>query len=84
MTTTTTPPEPEALAPERKHKRSAPIRADGPRLGYRPAEVARLIGIGTTRTRELIRTGKIKSVRIGRSIVVTEESIRAFLASQEA
>jgi hypothetical protein len=50
------------------------------KLGYRPHEVAKAIGIGLTRTRQIIASGAIASVRIGKCIIVTEDAIRAFLA----
>lgn len=51
------------------------------RLAYRPREVAKIIGIGITRTRELIADGRIASIRIGKCVLVTEDAIRAFLAT---
>jgi excisionase family DNA binding protein len=51
------------------------------RLAYRPREVAKIIGIGITRTRDLIAEGRIASVRIGKCVLVTEDAIRAFLAA---
>jgi excisionase family DNA binding protein len=51
------------------------------RLAYRPREVAKIIGIGITRTRDLIADGRIASVRIGKCVLVTEDAIRAFLAA---
>jgi len=50
------------------------------KLGYRPAEVAKALGIGITRTRQYIAQGRIQSVRIGKCILVTEEAMRAFLS----
>jgi excisionase family DNA binding protein len=51
------------------------------RLAYRPREVAKIIGIGLTRTRDLIAQGRIASIRIGKCVLVTEDAIRAFLAA---
>jgi len=51
------------------------------RLAYRPREVAGIIGIGLTRTRDLIAQGRIASIRIGKCVLVTEDAIRAFLAA---
>lgn len=51
------------------------------RLAYRPREVAKIIGIGLTRTRDLIADGRIASIRIGKCVLVTEDAIRAFLAA---
>jgi len=50
------------------------------KLAYRPGEVAKALGIGITRTRQYISDGRIKSVRIGKCVLVTEEAIRAFLS----
>jgi excisionase family DNA binding protein len=50
------------------------------KLAYRPAEVARILGIGLTRTRQYIAEGRIKSARVGKCVLVTEEAMRAFLA----
>jgi len=54
------------------------------KIGYRPHEVAKAIGIGITRTRQYIASGAIASVRIGKCVVVTEDAIRAFLAGNAA
>lgn len=54
------------------------------KLGYRPAEVAKALGIGITRTRQYIAQGRIQSVRIGKCILVTEEAMRAFLSDAAA
>jgi excisionase family DNA binding protein len=51
------------------------------KISYRPKEVAAVTGIGITRIREHIASGRLKSSRIGKCIVVTEESIREFLAA---
>jgi excisionase family DNA binding protein len=51
------------------------------KLAYRPNEVAKILGIGLTRTRQYIASGAIGSVRIGKCILVTEEAMRAFLAN---
>jgi excisionase family DNA binding protein len=50
------------------------------KLAYRPGEVARILGIGLTRTRQYIAQGRIKSVKVGKCILVTEEAMRAFLS----
>lgn len=53
------------------------------KVGYRPSEVAVALGIGITRTRQFIASGRIASVRIGKCIIVTEDAIRAFLATAQ-
>jgi len=40
---------------------------------------ARTIGIGTTKFRELIRSGELRSVRIGRRVVVPRSELDAYL-----
>lgn len=49
------------------------------KVAYRTSEVARALGIGITRTRQYISEWRIKSVKVGKFILVTEEVIRAFL-----
>lgn len=39
------------------------------------------LGIGMTKTYQLINEGKLERVRIGRRVLVTTESIRALVAS---
>ena len=56
-------------------------KGDPPRAAYRPAEVARMLGIGATRTRQYIASGAIASVRIGKCVLVTPEAVTAFLAA---
>ena len=54
------------------------------KVAYRPGEVAKALGIGITRTRQYIAEGRIKSVRVGKCILVTEEAMRAFLSDAAA
>jgi excisionase family DNA binding protein len=49
------------------------------KIGYRPLEVAKALGIGETLARELIRKGEIKSVKIGRVVIVPHAEIDAYL-----
>ena len=53
-------------------------------LGVRAHKVGPLIGAGPTKVKELIRTGALESVKIGRSRVVTMRSIKALLHSEAA
>ena len=46
-------------------------------------EAAAQLGMGITKTRELIRTGQIKSVHIGRSIRVTSQAVADFIRQLE-
>jgi len=54
------------------------------RFGLRIREAAEALGIGLTNARALVASGAIQSVRIGKRIIVTPESIRAFLANAAA
>jgi excisionase family DNA binding protein len=48
----------------------------------RPVEVAETLGIGRTKAYELIGSGVIPSIRIGSSLRVTAEGLRAWVAAQ--
>lgn len=48
----------------------------------RPVEVAELLGIGRSKTYELIGSGTIPSIRIGTSVRVPMESLKAWVALQ--
>ncbi len=48
----------------------------------RPVEVADCLGIGRSKTYELIGSGVIPSIRIGSSVRVPMESLRAWVALQ--
>lgn len=50
-------------------------------LLLRPPEVARLLGVSRSRAYELIASGVLPSVRIGRSIRVPLAALRAWIAS---
>jgi excisionase family DNA binding protein len=52
------------------------------KLLLRPLEVAELLGIGRSKTYELIGAGLIPSVRIGTSVRVPVESLRAWISKQ--
>lgn len=52
--------------------------------GFRPEEAGRAIGVGETTARGLIKEGKLKSIRIGRAIVVPQWAIDEFLAGAAA
>lgn len=51
------------------------------RFGLRIREAAEALGLGMTNTRKLVASGALPSVRIGKRIIITPESIRAFLAN---
>ena len=46
------------------------------KLLLKPAEVSELAGLGKSKTYELIATGEIPSVRIGRSVRVPADRLR--------
>jgi excisionase family DNA binding protein len=54
------------------------------RLLYRPAEVGELIGVSRARAYELIASGMIPSIRIGSSIRVPADALRAWINQQLA
>ena len=49
------------------------------RLLLRPAEAAELIGIGRSKTYELIRAGELPSVRLGNSLRVPLRDLQAWV-----
>lgn len=52
------------------------------RLLLKPQEVAEVIGLGRSKTYELIQQRAIPSIRIGRSVRVHVEALRAWLDEQ--
>ena len=48
----------------------------------RPVEVAEALGIGRSKAYELIGSGVIPSIRIGSSVRVTVDGLRAWIAAQ--
>jgi len=54
------------------------------RRAFRPDEVAEMIGIGRTKVYELLRSGEIRSVKVGGCRLVTAEAIHELLASHES
>ncbi len=52
------------------------------RLLLKPSEAAELLGIGRSRVYELLSAGVIPSIRIGTSVRVPLDSLRAWIASQ--
>jgi excisionase family DNA binding protein len=49
------------------------------KLLLKPAEVSELVGLGQSKTYELIATGEIPSVRIGRSVRVPADRLREWI-----
>lgn len=52
------------------------------KLLLRPVEVAESLGIGLSKTYQLIGSGAIPSIRIGSNVRVTAEGLRAWIAAQ--
>ena len=52
------------------------------RLLLRPVEVAEMLGIGRSKAYELIASAVIPSVRIGASVRVPVDSLRAWIAAR--
>jgi excisionase family DNA binding protein len=52
------------------------------KLLLRPVEVADLLGLGRSKIYELLASGAIPSVRIGASIRVPADGLRAWIADQ--
>jgi excisionase family DNA binding protein len=52
------------------------------RLAFPVAETAQLLGIGKTKTRELINSGELGSIRAGRRLLVPRSEIQAYIARQ--
>ncbi|GHG01377.1 hypothetical protein GCM10017783_12040 [Deinococcus piscis] len=50
------------------------------RLTRRPEEVGHILGIGRNAVYELIRTGQLRSISIGRKILIPLAAIDEFLA----
>lgn len=59
------------------------LRASTGKLLHRPNDVKAALGIGTTTLYRLIGEGKLKTVKIGSATRITDESMRAFVASLE-
>lgn len=52
------------------------------KLLLRPMECAELLGIGRSRTYDLLATGELKSIRLGRSIRVPVAALREWVENQ--
>jgi excisionase family DNA binding protein len=50
----------------------------------RPEEVAAALGVGRTAVFELMRTGELRSVKIGKSRRIPTEAVREFVAGLSA
>jgi excisionase family DNA binding protein len=52
------------------------------KLLLRPTETAELLGLGKSKTYDLIAKGQIPSVRIGKSVRVPADKLREWVAAQ--
>jgi excisionase family DNA binding protein len=52
-------------------------------LMYRPAEAAQVLGICRTRVFALIKSGRLRSVKLGAARYITAEALRAFVRELE-
>ena len=52
-------------------------------LMYRPAEAAQVLGICRTRVFALIKSGRLRSVKLGTARYITAEALRAFVCELE-
>jgi DNA binding domain, excisionase family len=60
-----------------------PYHADDNRLALSPTEAARRIGIGRTHLYSLIKSGALKTVRLGKRRLITLKAIEECLAAHE-
>lgn len=51
------------------------------RMTRKPAEVAFMLGVGRGRVYDLIRTGELRSIRVGRTILIPLTAVEEFLNS---
>lgn len=52
-------------------------------LMYRPTEAAHMLGIGRTRVFALIKSGQLRSVKLGGGRFITADALRAFVRELE-
>jgi excisionase family DNA binding protein len=50
---------------------------------YRPAEAARVLGMGRTSVFALLKSGRLRSVKLGGARYITVEALRAFVRELE-
>jgi excisionase family DNA binding protein len=51
---------------------------------YRPAEIARMLGIGLTLTNAMIRDGRLRSMKLGRARVIPKAALDDLVALIDA
>jgi excisionase family DNA binding protein len=54
------------------------------KIGYSVDEAVEASGIGRTTLYELMRSGELESIKVGRRRIILAEDIRAYLDSQRA
>ena len=54
------------------------------KLLYRPKEAARALGIGRDKLYELMRSGRLRSVKDGGARFITADALAAYIARLEA
>lgn len=54
------------------------------RLLYRPKEAAQALGISRDKLYDLLRTGRLPSVKDGGARLITADALRAYVAKLEA
>jgi excisionase family DNA binding protein len=52
-------------------------------LMYRPAEAARVLGMGRTALFGLIKSGRLRSIKLGAARLITAEALQAFVRELE-
>ena len=52
-------------------------------LMYRPVEAANLLGMGRTAVFGLIRSGRLRSIKLGGARFITADALRAFVRELE-
>jgi excisionase family DNA binding protein len=55
-----------------------------PRCFYRIPEAAEILGLGRSKTYELVQSGALRTVRVGRAVRVPASAIQAFAERLEA
>lgn len=66
-----------------KHKLPNPFAAND-RLAFQITEAGQIVGIGRTSVYELIREGKLKTVKIAGRTLIPADSLRALVDSKAA
>lgn len=56
------------------------IQENAPRLTRKPEEAAPMLGVGRNGVYDLIRSGELRSIRVGRKILIPLSAIEEFLS----